>query len=391
MNRTFPRTVATAVGVPVLLLLAACGGGSPEVAQPSAAAEESPLDEASVEELYEQAQEEGSVVVYSFTSRIAEVEAAFEGEYPGVDMIGNDISATEQIARIRAEAQAGTPGADVAYLSDAPVVLTELVQEGLLQRYVPPRLADAVPDEYAEPLLANRLSTKVLLYNEEAYPDGSPVSNLWELTEPEWEGRVVMVDPAVRGDYLDMVTEVVLRSEEMAAAHEELFGSEVELDEGVPDAGSQWLADLYANGVVLVDDTDNVNAAIGTTGQDEPPVGFSSYSDRRDNEDEGWALQAATDVVPAPGIAFPALLGLVEGAEHPAAARLAIDFLMGDDSETGGPGYEPFYVAGDYPVRTDMVAPDDAFSLEELGAWVIDPAQVAERRAEVADFLLTLE
>ncbi len=156
------------------------------------------------------------------------------------------------------------------------------------------------------------------------------------------------------------------------------------------NAGEQWLKDLYANGLVLVDDTDTVNAAVGATGQKNPPVGFTSYSDRRDNEDEGWALQAATGVAPAPGIAFPALLAVTRDAENPAAARLLIDFLMGDDSETGGPGFEPFYVAGDYPTRTDVVAPEGAVSLEELGAWSIDPAQVAEIRADVADYLLTL-
>ncbi|WP_053206443.1 ABC transporter substrate-binding protein [Jiangella muralis] len=386
-----PRTrMALIVATPLALALTACGGGTPDSAEPAAPATADALDDASADELYEQAQEEGSVVVYSFTSRIAEVETAFEAAYPGVDLIGNDISATEQIARIKAEAQAGTPGADVAYLSDAPVVLTELVEAGLLHGYVPPRLDDTVPDRYREPLLAQRLSTKVLMYNEDAHPDGPPVGNLWELTQPEWTGRVVMVDPAVRGDYLDLATELTLRSDDMAAAYQELTGTELELDDGVPDAGSQWLKDLYENDVVLVDDTDNVNAAVGQIGQDAPPVGFTSYSDRRDNADEGWALQVATDVAPANGIAFPALLGIVDGAEHPAAARLLIDFLMGDDTETGGAGFEPFYVAGDYPVRTDVVPPADAVALDDLGAWIIDPAAVAERRAEVADFLLTL-
>ncbi|MBA2696863.1 MAG: ABC transporter substrate-binding protein, partial [Actinobacteria bacterium] len=197
--------------------------------------------------------------------------------------------------------------------------------------------------------------------------------------------------PAVRGDYLDLMTEIVLQSEAMDAAYTELTGEELTLDEGVPDAGSQWIADLFANDVVLVDDTDNVNAAIGQTGQDNPPVGFTSYSDRRDNEDEGWALQVADGVLPASGIVFPAYVGLVEGGANPAAARLLIDFMMGDDSPSGGPAYEPFYVAGDYPVRTDMDAPQDAVSLEELGAWSLDPAQTVTRRAEVGDYMLTLD
>lgn len=293
-----------AAAITPCVLLAGCGGGSPELAEPTTTQTANPLDDVEDEELVAQAEEEGTVVVYSFTSRIAEVEAAFEDKYPGIDLQGNDISSTEQIARIKAESQAGTPGADVAYLADAPVVVTELVEQGLLRQDIPPRLAESVPEDYQTPLLSQRLSTKVLMYNEEAHPDGPPVQNLWELTMPEWKGKVVMVDPAVRGDYLDLMSEIVLRSDEMAVAYEELNGEEVQLSDGVPDAGSQWIRDLYANDVVLVDDTDNVNAAVGGEGQANPPLGFTSYSDRRDNEDEGWALQVADGIAPDPGLPF---------------------------------------------------------------------------------------
>lgn len=387
--------ITAAASLPVLLGLSACGGGAPEAegdsaAQDAAAAVSTELDGLTHDELVARATEEGQVTVYAFTSRIAQVEEEFEKAYPGIDLIGHDISATEQIARLAAEAEAGAPSADVAYISDAPVVLTELLENGVLTNYVPERVAELVPEQFQQPLLANRLSTKILMYNEEAHPDGSPITTLWQLTEEAWRGRVVSVDPSVRGDYLDLMTEIVLQSDAMAAAYDEHFGSPIVLDEDVQNAGEQFLRDLYANGLVLVDDTDNVNAAVGATGQDAPPVGFTSYSDRRDNEEEGWALQASLGTAPAVGITFPAYLGLVAGGTNPAAARLVIDFLMGDDSQTGGEAYAPFYVAGDYPVRTDMATPPDAAPLEDLGAWNIDPVATAEIRRDVADFLLTL-
>ena len=151
------------------------------------------LDQMGPDDLLPLAQEEGTVTVYSFTSRIGRVETAFEEAYPGIDLQGFDISSTEQIARLAAEAQAGVTNADVIYISDTPVVPTELLETGIIAPYVPPRVADRVPAEYQTPLLAQRLSTKVLMYNEEAYPDGSPVSNLWQLTTDDWRGRVVMV------------------------------------------------------------------------------------------------------------------------------------------------------------------------------------------------------
>lgn len=382
---TVPRRALLAGALAALL--AGCGGGQPEVAAEQTPRAADPLDGASPEQLYEQARQEGEVVVYSFTSRIEDVETAFEERYPGVDLQGNDIDSTEQIARLKAEQQAGVAEADVAYTADAPVVLEELVQPGILSGYVPPAFESSVPPEFQEPLLAQRLSTKVLMYNEEASPDGPPVQNLWELTEPEWRGKVVLVDPQQRGDYLDLMTEIVLQAEPMAAAFQEQYG------EPAPDAaeaGMEFIRRLYANDPVLVDDTDNVNAAIGEKGQDEPPIGFTSYSDIRDNEEEDWALQVADGVAPAPGITFPAYIGLVADASHPAAARLLTDFLMGDDSPDGGPGYEPFYVPGDYATRTDIAPHPDSLTQEQLGAWDIDPARTAERRQEVADLLLTL-
>ena len=392
-------------------LLVGCAGvvqPAPEPAQAPAepAPTEAPQEEAKAEEpatgqdvlsgedleaLIAAAEAEGTVMAYSFTSRIAKVEKAFEEAYPNIDLVGFDISSTEQIARIKSEQEAGAHEADIAYVSDAPVVFGELVQAGILEPFVPPQFADRVPAEFQTPLLANRLSTKVLMYNEEANPDGPPVSNLWELTEPEWESRVLMVDPLIRGDYLDLMTEIVLRSDEMAAAYEAHFGKPIEFDEGINSAGEQWIADLFNNDVILVDDTDTVNAAVGAIGQENPPIGFTSYSDRRDNEEEGWALQLANTVEPAAGIYFPALLGIIKDAPHPAGARLLIHFLMGDDSPDGGPGFAPFYVPGDYATRTDITPHPDAVPLDELNAWFVQAERTLTTRQDVADFILTLK
>ena len=336
------------------------------------------------------AEKEGTVTVYSFTSRIKKVEKAFEEAFPAIDLQGFDISSTEQIARLKAEAQAGVKNADVVYISDTPVVLTELLASGIIEGYVPPRVSDRVADQYKSPLLAQRLSTKVLMYNEEANPNGPPVSNLWELTTKDWTGRVVMVDPLQRGDYLDLMTEIALQSDAMAAAYKDHFGKDIDLGSAA-NAGQKFIEDLFANDVILVKSTDDVNAAVGKLGQDNPPIGFTSYSDRRDNEEEGWALQVANSVKPAPGIIFPAVLALAKDAQHPAAARLVIDFLMGDESETGGPGLKPFYVAGDYLTRTDIPPHPDAVPFDEFNAWRIRPEETAKIRAEIGDLILTLQ
>lgn len=358
---------------------------------PLAPAHAQNLDTMMAAELLPLARKEGKVTVYAFTSRIAQIEKAFEAAYPGIDVVPLDISSTQMIARLKSEVQAGLSNADVAYISDAPVVYTELVAKGTLLPYVPADVAARLPDEHEKPLLANRLSTKVLMYNEDAHPNGSPVRNLWDLTKPEWKGKVVLVDPNLRGDYLNFMAEVVLRSAEMEKAYQDAFGKPFVLNKPYKQAGEQWIAALWANGPVLVRNTDAVNDAVGKKGQANPPVGITTYSDRRDNAKENRALQVANAVQPSPGILFPAYLALVKGTKSPAAARLLIRFMMGDDSPTGGPGFAPFYVPGDYATRTDIQPHKDAIPLEQFRAWRIDPVRTAAVRQDVADLILSLK
>ena len=68
-----------------------------------------------------------------------------------------------------------------------------------------------------------------------------------------------------------------------------------------------------------------------------------------------------------------------------------IDFLMGDESATGGAGFKPFYVPGDYATRTDITPHPDAVPFDAFNAWRIAPAKTAEIRKQVADLIITLQ
>jgi iron(III) transport system substrate-binding protein len=349
------------------------------------------LDSMSAQELLPLAQKEGTVTVFSLSSRIAKVEAAFEAAYPGIDLVGVDLSSAKQVARVVAEQQAGVYAVDVLYLADTPVVFRDLFAEGRVQNYVPPRIADQVADQYKKPLLAHRLSTKVLMYNEAAYPDGAPITNLWQLTLPEWRAKVLMVDPSQRGELLDLLTEIALHPDEMAAAYQKQFGMPIKVDADLQGAGEQFIRALFANELILVPNSDVLNKAVGDKTAKNPPVAFGTYSDRRDNEEEGWALQIANDVEPATGILFPAVFAIADKAPHLAAARLVIDFMFGDDSPTGGPAFAPFNVPGDYATRETIVDDPDSVPLEKLNAWTIDPERTAAARARIADLIITLQ
>lgn len=349
------------------------------------------LDTMTREQLVAQAVKEGSVTIFSLSSRIARIEKAFESAYPGIDLIGLDMSSVKQIARLEAEQQAGVSAVDVLYLADTPVVYDKLLKAGRVQTYVPPRLAGEIDTVHKAPLLVHRLSTKVLMYNEAAHPNGSPVSNLWQLTTPQWRGKVLMVDPAQRGELLDLMTEIALHPDEMAAAYKAQFGKDIAVDKDLKGAGEQFIRALFKNDLILVANSDLVNKAVGDKISKNPPVGFSTYSDRRDNKKEGWALQVANNVEPANGILFPAVLTIASKAPHPAAARLLIDFMFGDNSPTGGPAFEPFNVPGDYATRKTIADDPDSVPLDKLKAWRIDPARTAAARKRINDLIISLQ
>src|SRR3546814_4857134 len=133
------------------------------------------------------------------------------------------------------------------------------------------------------------------MYNEAAYPDGSPVTNLWQLTLPEWKGKVRIADPTQRGELLDLLTHIALSGDEMAAAYQAQCGKDIAADSDLANAGEQFIRDLFGNDLILVSNSDDLNKAVGDKTASAPPVAFGTYSDRRDNEEEGWALQVRSE------------------------------------------------------------------------------------------------
>ena len=121
----------------MLLLLTACGG-SQETAEPAPAEpQDTPQAESTEaaltewekasgiyntdetdEELYELAKQEGSVTLYSISSRCGKVADAFNAKYPGVVCTAFDISGSELLEKVTREYEAGQYVADVVHYKD---------------------------------------------------------------------------------------------------------------------------------------------------------------------------------------------------------------------------------------------------------------------------------
>ncbi len=336
------------------------------------------------EALYQKAKAEGRVTVYSYSSRIVEVAKTFEQRYPGIKVQAFDLDSAEIVTKVLAEQSAKNYAADVVYMKDPATALHALKNPGHLVAYVPGDLVALLRPEYREPFLIHHLSFDVLVYNSGGEAK-TPVSSLWDLTKPEWQGRVQFPDPQVLPEFTEVLATIVQHSPEMAKEYERVFGKPLQLGPGVPDAGREWIRRILANKVTVAKSTNDVAKAVGRAEPARAPIGFTAMSRLRDKEkDPKLQFDVAYDLQPVAAVTTGVLLAVPAYAPHPAAAKLLIRWLMGDTK--GGEGYKPYFVLGDAPTRSDQPLPTGMRAIERR--WHADPSYVWANGRAILDFWL---
>jgi iron(III) transport system substrate-binding protein len=336
------------------------------------------------EALYQKAKAEGRVTVYSYSSRIVEVAKTFEQRYPGIKVQAFDMDSAEIVTKVQAEQTAKNYAADVVYMKDPTTALHVLKNPGHLVTYVPGDLTALLRPEHREPFLIHHLSFDVLVYNS-AGQAKAPVSSLWDLTKPEWQGRVQFPDPQVLPEFTEVLATIVQHSAEMAKEYERVFGKPLQLSPGVPDAGREWIKRLLANRVTVARSTNDVAKAVGRAEPARAPIGFTAMSRLRDREkDPKLQFDVAYDLQPVAAVTTGVLLAVPAYAPHPQAAKLLVRWLMGDAK--GGEGYKPYFVLGDAPTRSDQPLPPGMRAIERR--WYADPAYVWANGRAILDFWL---
>ncbi|HOO39271.1 MAG TPA: ABC transporter substrate-binding protein [Deltaproteobacteria bacterium] len=363
----------TAVSIVSVLFLALCFSLS------AAAAE--PFNE---EALYEAAKKEGEVNIYSYSSRVFKFGKTFEEKYPGIKVNGFDMDSPEIVTKVLAEQAAKNYVADVIFLKDPSTVINELYNKKLLFNYVPSDLDALIPADYKEPLLVHHASVDAFIYNNEKM-SSPPIKSLWDLTKPEWKGRVIFPDPQKMSEFVEVLATIVQHADEMAAEYKKVFGEDIKLSSGVENAGYEWILRLLNNDAIILGSTNSVAKAVGLSDQANPPVGFTAYSRLRDKEkNPNLKFEVIEDVSPVMGVATDVIVGIVNEAKHPNAAKLLIRWMMGD--EKGGQGYVPYYVLGNFPVRKDVPPPEGSKGLSDLKLWKADANFAWNNGQKVLDF-----
>ena len=264
-------------------------------------------DEAS---LYAAAKAEGEVVWYTtliFDTAVRPLIAAFEQKYPGVDVKFSRADSVPTALKILAEGRAGKPQADVF---DGTETAAPLIRAGLVDRYIPPN-ADAYPPQVKDPdgywhafmfyFLTPAINTKLI-------PKDQAPRTAEDLLAAKWQGKIAWNMSSSTGAMAFVSGIMMMMGEEK---------------------GTAYLAELAKQNIINVDVT--ARAMVDKVGAGEYPMALAIFNHH--------TIMAAAKGAPVdwlkldPIVASLAMTGVVNGAPHPNAARLFVDFMLSEDTQ----------------------------------------------------------
>ncbi|WP_336789107.1 ABC transporter substrate-binding protein [Paenibacillus sp. MMO-177] len=351
-------------------------------ATPSADPSAAPAAE-SVDELYATAKEEGKLIVYSTSGRANDAAETFMKQYPGIKVEVSKVKSDEMMDKVTKEQEAGQFNPDVIITKEVSgAVEEEMVMTGRYLKYLPEDIAPMVDEPYRTQAeaYANYVEFRTLFYNKSTY-DKAPVTNWWDLTTPEFKGKVYTADPLSSPAFMDLFTTMVINSDDMAAAYKEKFGKDIVLN-GTDNAGYEFIKELFDNGLIVLKGSDDVLDAIGKASSDA--LGLAVSGDVSKNEEKGWTIAPIYDIKPKTSVPDSGYFFIANKAPHEAAAKLFIRWMMGEKDGTGV-GLEPFNKVGSWVPRSDVKTKND-ISFEELNLWLFDGDALYKTAPKVRDF-----
>ena len=337
------------------------------------------------DELVEAAKAEGTLTVYTYSSRTTKIGDAFTAKY-GIPVEVTQLKDTEMIEKVSKEAAASLDAADVVFCQDGSRVIPELVYTGYVTAYIPENIEGHIVDaEFEDPLVFEAMP-KVFIYNNE---DGGEqtLTNIWQLTEPEWKGALQFKDPfseAVNMNFFAMITREDWAAK-IADAYKSYYGKEIQLT--TKNAGYEWIKAIYNNGCVLGKSDTTIGENVGAKGQHRNLVGLFTLNKMRNAKSKDLALSPAYGMEPFSGFMYPAYVFVAGNAKAPNAAKLFIEFAFTEE------GWKPFNLLGDYsPVDYLSDNAEDDLTIVEWKNQLVweDPAWCAESRADVEEFISSI-
>lgn len=350
----FTTRMSAAVLAASLLTLAACsddeetddnGAGNGDT---NTAANASQVDEDfDLDALIEAAEAEGPITIYDNTSKVETMAENFTAKY-GIEATGVKVDASEAFEMVTREAESGNVQGDVIALPDMAALQAQLLPDEIVYSWIPGDLVDNIDESQRDPLVLIH-DPSLWAYNSEVY-DTCPVTNMWELTEEEWTGKVALEDPVGSNKQLDWFSQMEQFNEaDLRAAYEDHFGEDLDADSAV----EEWVARMAANDPILTNSHEDVSAAVGAPGQEDPPMGLMSSAKFRNIEEQGYVHDVCADMAPWAGYAAPKAMVIASESQNQNAAKLFVHFALTEE------GIEPQINDGKISSNTTIEQPED--------------------------------
>ncbi len=329
------------------------------------------------------AKKEGTVLVYANSSKTEKAAEAFMELYPEIKVLAYDLGGDDVLMKTLEEQKAGAFTGDVWFSSGGADLIGQVMPKQYVWRFVPDSTAAYTPEKYTQPLLMSRFGTSIFAYNDELN-DSCPITNIWELTQPEWKGRFFIEDPLNDASTLSKLITIAAHPDEVKQAYVDLYGSEPVLDEDTPDAGWLWLKRFAQNGPIPQPGGDEVDSAFATPGMTESYMALTSYSNMADVEEGILTFEPCWGLQPKLGVQSQSYIGIINQAPHPNAAKLWIKFVTSPEGRDPWSKFGTYFPDSTYEVPEGMKPLDEMFEI----TWFIAEQYAYDHMLEARDFYL---
>ena len=316
------------------------------------------------EELLAKAKEEiaagAQLNFYSTTSFAEKAADNFMKAYPELDgkVVYAEIDDGETYTKLTNQIGSGVKDSpDMALVQNGPDLKVNLLDDELSFNYFPAALADVVPAEYQDPTVVTFINSLMIYNNREGSVN---VKNVWQLVEPEWQGKVFFKDPTnetVNLNFLIMLTNPEW-TEKMAKAYEAYYGKAWEKGE-FESASYQWIDGFLKN--VNYTFTSASKIATGIASGAPGNMGIFVFSKLRKVADEDrpnlTVLQFENDVDCFSGFMYNVYATVCSDTDCPYTCALFINWLLSEEGFAGAKSWNSSQ--GYYSPNTTIDKPED--------------------------------
>ena len=316
------------------------------------------------EELLAKAKEEiaagAQLNFYSTTSFAEKAADNFMKAYPELEgkVVYAEIDDGETYTKLTNQIGSGVKDSpDMALVQNGPDLKVNLLDDELSFNYFPAALADVVPAEYQNPTVVTFINSLMIYNNREESVD---VKNVWQLVEPEWQGKVFFKDPTnetVNLNFLIMLTNPEW-TEKMAKAYEAYYGKAWEKGE-FESASYQWIDGFLKN--VNYTFTSASKIATGIASGSAGNMGIFVFSKLRKVADEDrpnlTVLQFENDVDCFSGFMYNVYATVCSDTDCPYTCALFINWLLSEEGFAGAKSWNSSQ--GYYSPNTTIDKPED--------------------------------